>query len=153
MKGVDLRTLGERFGHRTFQMTMHYAHLSADHERSAVIASIGPHSFLISSSPGPDSAGAGGTETGTRIAEGTNRGATLPKSELDEEYAIQARINAPDWKQWDGEQIETSMGDIRQLGNRTAISFSILNRSDRPVEIVPPQIQISGRKQKKRRMV
>lgn len=36
MKGVDLRTVGELLGHRTFQMTMRYAHLAADHRRSAV---------------------------------------------------------------------------------------------------------------------
>jgi hypothetical protein len=110
-----------------------------------------PHSFLISASPDSDSAGAGGAESRTRNADGDNRVATLPRSELDEEYAIERRINAPSWSHWDGEQIETSVGDIRQLGNRTAVSFSILNRSDRPVEIVPPQIQIAGRKQKKKK--
>ncbi len=36
MKGVDLRTAGELLGHRTFQMTMRYAHLAADHKRNAV---------------------------------------------------------------------------------------------------------------------
>lgn len=110
-----------------------------------------PHSFLISGNQDSDSAGTDGAEASTRIAKGTNRGATLPRSGLDEEYAMEMRINAPVWSHWDGEQIETSVGDIRQLGNRTAVSFSILNRSDRPVEIVPPQIQIAGRKQKKKK--
>jgi len=36
MKGVDLRTVGELLGHRTFQMTMRYAHLAADHKHDAV---------------------------------------------------------------------------------------------------------------------
>ncbi|MFC5862029.1 tyrosine-type recombinase/integrase [Acidicapsa dinghuensis] len=36
MKGVDLRTVGELLGHRTFQMTMRYAHLAADHKHEAV---------------------------------------------------------------------------------------------------------------------
>ena len=36
MKGVDLRTVGELLGHRSFQMTMRYAHLAADRKRSAV---------------------------------------------------------------------------------------------------------------------
>jgi site-specific recombinase XerC len=36
MQGVDLRTVGELLGHRSFQMTMRYAHLAADHKRSAV---------------------------------------------------------------------------------------------------------------------
>ncbi len=36
MAGVDLRTIGELPGHRTFQMTLRYAHLVADHKRIAV---------------------------------------------------------------------------------------------------------------------
>jgi site-specific recombinase XerD len=36
MKGIDLRTVGELLGHRSFQMTMRYSHLAADHKRSAV---------------------------------------------------------------------------------------------------------------------
>jgi site-specific recombinase XerD len=36
MRGVDLLTVGELLGHRTFQMTMRYAHLAADHKRIAV---------------------------------------------------------------------------------------------------------------------
>jgi site-specific recombinase XerD len=36
MAGVDLRTVGELLGHRTFQMTLRYAHLAADHKESAV---------------------------------------------------------------------------------------------------------------------
>ena len=45
----------------------------------------------------------------------------------------------------------TSIGDIRQWGNQTAISYSVLNSSDQPVEIVPPQIQIAGRKVTKKK--
>ena len=48
-----------------------------------------------------------------------------------------------------GQQIQTSIGDIRQLGNQTLVAYSILNVGDRPVEIVPPQIQMDGRKPKK----
>jgi integrase len=36
MNGVDLRTVGELLGHRTFQMTMRCAHLAADHKHEAV---------------------------------------------------------------------------------------------------------------------
>ncbi|WP_179486680.1 tyrosine-type recombinase/integrase [Granulicella arctica] len=35
MKGIDLRTMGEMLGHRTFQATMRYTHLAADHKQSA----------------------------------------------------------------------------------------------------------------------
>jgi hypothetical protein len=74
-----------------------------------------------------------------------------PLSAIDEEYELQMRVNAPGWTKWEGKQIETSLGDIRQWSNQTVISFSILNASDQPVEVVPPQIQISGRAVKKKR--
>jgi len=72
-------------------------------------------------------------------------------SAVDEEYEQQMRINAPGWTKWEGKQIETSLGDIRQWSNETVVSFSILNSSDQPVEVVPPQIQISGRAVKKKK--
>jgi hypothetical protein len=74
-----------------------------------------------------------------------------PLSAVDEEYEQQMRINAPGWTKWEGKQIETSIGDIRQWSNETVVSFSILNQSDQPVEVVPPQIQISGRVIKKKK--
>jgi hypothetical protein len=74
---------------------------------------------------------------------------TRSQSALDEEFEQQRRINAPNWTKWDRKQIETSIGDVRQWSNETVISYSIFNNSDQPVEIVPPQIQITGRKVKK----
>jgi hypothetical protein len=74
-----------------------------------------------------------------------------PFSAVDGEYEQQMHINAPGWTKWEGKPIETSLGDIRQWSNETVVSFSILNRSDQPVEIVPPQIQISGRAVKKKK--
>jgi hypothetical protein len=74
-----------------------------------------------------------------------------PLSAVDEEYEQQMRINAPGWTKWEGKQIETSLGDIRQWSNETVVAFSILNPSDLPVEVVPPQIQISGRAIKKKK--
>lgn len=75
--------------------------------------------------------------------------ASASLSPVDQELAFQSSVNAPAWTKWDGQQIQTSLGDIRQLGNQTLISYSILNASDQPVEIVPPQIQMDGRKPKK----
>jgi hypothetical protein len=74
-----------------------------------------------------------------------------PLSAIDEEYEQQARINAPGWTKWEDKQIETSLGDIRQWSNETVVSFSILNPSDQPVEVVTPQIQISDRAVKKKK--
>jgi hypothetical protein len=77
--------------------------------------------------------------------------ARSPTSRFDEEYDQQVRINAPNWTKWPGKQIETSVGDVRQWNNQTAVSYSIFNGTDQPVEIVPPQIQITGHKMKKKK--
>jgi len=76
---------------------------------------------------------------------------SAPLSSLDEEFRQQQRINAPKWTKWQDKQIETSIGDMRQLNNESAISYSILNSSNEPVEIVPPQIQITGRQATKKK--
>lgn len=76
---------------------------------------------------------------------------SMASTALDAEYDQQVKINAPDWTKWEGKQIETSIGDIRQWNNQTVVSYSIFNRSNQPVEIVPPQIQITGRQLKKKK--
>jgi hypothetical protein len=108
-------------------------------------------SFLIAGSASAEHAKV--EPTGLRIAlySITNPAAAKPLSAIDEEYELQMRVNAPGWTKWEGKQIETSLGDIRQWSNQTVISFSILNASDQPVEVVPPQIQISGRAVKKKK--
>ena len=79
---------------------------------------------------------------------------SLAPSAIDEEFAIQSRLNAPGWTKWDGKRVETSIGDIRQWNNEMVIAYSVFNASGEPVEIVPPQIQITGlkpaKKQKKK---
>ena len=79
---------------------------------------------------------------------------TLPSvapSAIELEFEQQKLINSPKWTKWNGKQIETSIGDVRQLGNRTAVSYSVYNSAATAVEIVPPQIQISGRQIKKKK--
>ncbi len=61
------------------------------------------------------------------------------------------KVNAPKWTKWEDKQIETSICDMRQWSNETVISYSVLNSSDQPVEIVPPQIQITGRTASKKK--
>jgi hypothetical protein len=72
-------------------------------------------------------------------------------SAIDQEFEQQTKLNAPKWTKWDGKQIETSIGDIRQWSNETVVSYSVYNSSDQPVEIVAPQIQITGRKTEKKK--
>lgn len=104
-------------------------------------------SFLINSDaplPAPTKVKAEEHErSGTDVQPGLRM---VSPSALDMEFEQQQRINAPNWTRWDRKEIETSIGDVRQLDNKTMISYSILNSSDHPVEIVPPQIQITGHK-------
>jgi hypothetical protein len=109
------------------------------------------HSFLVASSPA--SPASPGTTQPRRPETAISPPPThsAPSSALETEYEQQTRINAPAWTKWEGKQIETSLGDTRQWDNEVAISYSILNNSSSPVEIVPPQIQIAGRKLKKKK--
>ena len=102
-------------------------------------------SFLIPAGTTVEHAKVEAAPTVTSAASPRLSTAAKPLSAIDEEYEQQARIYAPGWTKWEGKQIETSLGDIRQWSNETVISFSILNSSGQPMEIVPLQIQISGR--------
>lgn len=61
MAGVDIRTVAELLGHRTLAMTMRYAHLAPEHNRSAVERLMAPQA-AIGSTPT-------GTTTGTGALE------------------------------------------------------------------------------------
>ena len=108
-------------------------------------------SFLIAGSAGAEHTKVEPTGIASYSAPPRIPAAAKPLSAIDEEYELQMHINAPSWTKWEGKQIETSLGDIRQWSNQTVISFSILNSSAQPVEVVPPQIQISGRAVKKKK--
>jgi hypothetical protein len=103
-------------------------------------------SFLISADSGaPVMPAAAGKVPAHEINSSDAGSGSAPLSSLDEEFRQQQKVNAPKWTKWEDRQIETSIGDMRQWSNQTVISYSILNSSDQPVEIVPPQIQITGR--------
>jgi len=110
--------------------------------RSFLIAGDSGAPAILTAPAKEPSHGAGGGEVTTTSA---------PLSSLDEEFKQQQRINAPKWTKWQDKQIETSIGDMRQLSNESVISYSILNSSNEPVEIVPPQIQITGRQATKKK--
>jgi hypothetical protein len=76
---------------------------------------------------------------------------SAPLSSLDEAFKQQESVNAPKWTKWEDKEIETSIGDVRQLRNETMISYCVLNNSNQPIEIVPPQIQMTGRKATKKK--
>jgi len=109
-------------------------------------------SFLISSDSGtPTMPAAPGKIPAHEINSADAGSGSASLSNLDEEFRQQQKVNAPKWTKWEDKQIETSIGDMRQWSNQTVISYSILNNSDQPVEIVPPQIQITGRSAAKKK--
>ncbi len=113
-------------------------------------------SFLIAGDmPGPAAPAATGKaqerKTSARPSGQTPNSGDAPRSALDEVFAQQAQINAPEWTKWEGRKIETSVGQVRQWKNETVVAYSIFNNSDASVEIVPPQIQITGRKPDKKK--
>jgi len=90
-------------------------------------------------------------KTSSRTAERSSGAGDAPRSAIDEVLALQTQINAPAWTKWEGRQIETSVGQVRQWKNETVVAYSIFNNSDASVEIVPPQVQIAGRKPDKKK--
>jgi len=109
-------------------------------------------SFLISSDSGtPATPAARGRGPAREATSGDAGSGSAPLSSLDEEFRQQQKVNAPKWTKWEDKQIETSICDVRQWSNETVIAYSVLNSSDQPVEIVPPQIQITGRKATKKK--
>jgi hypothetical protein len=113
-------------------------------------------SFLIAGDmPGPTAPITTGKNqdrtTGSRPSGQKTASGDAPRSALDEVFTEQSQINAPEWTKWEGRQIETSIGRVRQWGNETVVPYSIYNGSDASVEIVPPQIQIAGRKPDKKK--
>jgi hypothetical protein len=109
-------------------------------------------SFLISADSGAVTVPSALVKEPEHGKSGGGAGTTsAPLSSLDEEFRQQENVNAPRWTKWEDQQIETSIGDIRQWSNESMISYSILNSSNQPVEIVPPQIQITGRKATKKK--
>ena len=114
------------------------------------------HSFLVAGdTPGPiaqnTSDNSRGRKTDSRAVERSSGTGDAPRSKLDEVFTQQAQLNAPAWTKWEGRQIETSVGGIRQWKNETVVAYSIFNNSDASVEIVPPQIQIAGRKPERKK--
>lgn len=108
-------------------------------------------SFLITDDPSPVAVESVPVKVIERGATGGGADVGSPMSSLDDAFRQEETVNAPRWTKWEDKQIETSIGDIRQLGNRTMISYSILNSSNQAIEIVPPQIQITGRKATKKK--
>jgi hypothetical protein len=45
---------------------------------------------------------------------------------------------------WVGKKLQVAVGPISKTGQQTIVPFSVLNNSDRTIELLPPQIQLAG---------
>lgn len=57
---------------------------------------------------------------------------------LDEQRAIASPV-------WQGKELLVSVGNSAEQGHQTIVAFSVRNGSKQPIEMLPPQIQLSGK--------
>ena len=94
-----------------------------------------PRSFLV-----PE------TSAGFQVAESINAAdGSEPRGHRDNpvarELAKQMKVSAPSWQ---GKQLQVGVGKIVQDGSRMVLSFSVLNNSESAIDLLAPQIQLSG---------
>ena len=65
---------------------------------------------------------------------------------VEDELVKEKRINSP---RWEGKLLQVAVGQVTERERRTIVSFSVLNNSDSTVELLPPQVQLSGRAKEK----
>lgn len=58
--------------------------------------------------------------------------------ELEHQKAISTPV-------WQGKELLAAIGESREREHQTVLSFSVLNNSNRVIELLPPQIEFSGR--------
>jgi hypothetical protein len=74
--------------------------------------------------------------------------ANLP-SVPDQVLINESRIAAPDWQ---GNELRVAIGQSVSTDDRMIVGFSVLNSSQRPIELLPPQIELSGKERKKKQI-
>ena len=57
------------------------------------------------------------------------------------ELLKQIRVATPNWE---GKQLQVAMGRCTESGQQMMVTYSVLNNSDSAIELLPPQVQLSG---------
>lgn len=78
----------------------------------------------------------------TPPAPGSNETPGKAETELLKE----TRVSTP---KWEGKQLQVAVGKVTESAQRTVVSFSVQNKSASTVDLLPPQIQLSGRSKQK----
>jgi hypothetical protein len=87
-------------------------------------------SFVIAENRSPNS---GTLPTASRSHEAA--------SPAQNELLRQAKVAAPEWK---GKQLQVAVGQVSENGEQMIVAFSVLNNSGATIELLPPQVQLSG---------
>lgn len=61
---------------------------------------------------------------------------------VTETLAAQKAVSAP---RWNGTELQMAVGESVERDQQTVLAFSVLNNSKRSIELLPPQIALSGR--------
>jgi hypothetical protein len=99
-----------------------------------------PHSFLINSDD--QSFLIADTGTVSPIIENDSPPGNIKQpAAIARQLERQQHMSPPAWQ---GKEVSAALGDSIQRNQQTILGFSILNRSQRVVELLPPQLQLSG---------
>lgn len=77
---------------------------------------------------------------------------TLPTTPNDaaksaeDQLVKESRVSSPKWQ---GKLLQVALGQVSESEHLTMVSFSVLNNSDSTIEVLPPQVQLSGRAKEK----
>jgi hypothetical protein len=63
------------------------------------------------------------------------------KGAAQSELLKQIKIASPNWE---GKQLQVAIGRVTESGQQMMVGFSVLNNADSAVELLPPQVQLSG---------
>jgi hypothetical protein len=128
---LHLISAGQDAGNPTVDFLLEYGH-----PRSVVVNSIAPPAFLI-----PDDGPISPPEIVRAIvrAEKPDR--------LGAELEMQEAVSSP---AWEGRELLVAVGESSQHEHRTLLRFSVLNHSKHLVELLPPQIEFSGKATRKK---
>jgi hypothetical protein len=105
--------------------------LEYKHSQSAVIDADSNRSFFISETKGVPEAAA------LEIPDRSKR-----VDPLNDALAQQQAVASPAWQ---GQELQAALGESIQVEQQTILRFSILNNTKHPIELLPPQVELSGK--------
>lgn len=78
------------------------------------------------------------------VASVTSTGSSIQSKRQDplaKQLETQKSLPSPTWK---GKEVLAALGDSLEMNHRTILSFSVLNDSKRVIELLPPQLELTG---------